>query len=352
MEIGIGLDGTLNLSFDEQAEISREAAELGYRSIWTPEGVGEDSFLVCAHRWAATRDVVPGGIGTGISVSPVATRTPLGFAMSAGTMSKLTGGRFVLGIGAGRASTPSYRESFGIAQPSALTLMGDYVTAIKKLVAGETLRNETPSYAMRRGQLAIAPAPNTPVYLAALGPAMLRLAGEVADGAALNWCSREQVSWSRDRIAEGAQRAGRAISDVNVMEYIRICVDDDVAQARRVYARAVISYALIGPPDAKGRATSYRGSFERMGFGAALAEVDRRQAANAPEDDVLAAVPDDLLLSVGYFGRADGAAAAFADLATGLDTAVVRVVAARPGIEAVRAVMHACAPAAVEAAHR
>src|SRR3990172_2096167 len=91
VKIGIGLDGTLGLSYEDQARLSAEAARLGYTSVWTPEGAGEDSFLVCAVRWAATREVLPGGLTTGIGVSPVGVRTPLGFALSAGTMSKLTG---------------------------------------------------------------------------------------------------------------------------------------------------------------------------------------------------------------------------------------------------------------------
>src|SRR3990170_985912 len=118
MEIGIGLDGTLGLSYDEQAQLSAEAARLGYTSIWTPEGAGEDSFLLCSIRWAATREVVAGGLTTGIGVSPVGLRTPMGFAMSAGTMSKLTGGRFILGIGAGGAYTPQYRRTWNVRGPS------------------------------------------------------------------------------------------------------------------------------------------------------------------------------------------------------------------------------------------
>ena len=99
MEIGVGLDASLNLSFPQQADVSREAARLGYTSIWTPEGTGQDSFQVCAQRWAATREVVPEGLATGIAVSPVMYRTPVAFAMSAGTLTELTGGRFILGSG-------------------------------------------------------------------------------------------------------------------------------------------------------------------------------------------------------------------------------------------------------------
>src|SRR4029450_4580951 len=101
MDIGIGLDATLNLSFADQAELSQEAARSGYTSIWTPEDTGQGSFQLCSQRWAARGRVVPEGLRAGIGVSPVLDRTPLAFAMSGGTVSQLTGGRFIMGIGAG-----------------------------------------------------------------------------------------------------------------------------------------------------------------------------------------------------------------------------------------------------------
>jgi len=135
MEIGIGLDPTLGLSYEEQAQVSREAARASYQSIWTPENVAEDSFLTCALRWQATRDVVEGGLGTGIGVSPVGLRTPMGFAMSAGTLGRMTGGRFVLGIGTGQAYNPQYRRTWNMRGSSTLGLMRDYLTTIRALLA-------------------------------------------------------------------------------------------------------------------------------------------------------------------------------------------------------------------------
>ena len=92
MDIGIGLDATLNLSFADQAALSQEAARLGYTSIWTPESTGQDAFQLCSQRWAASCQVIPAGLTTGIGVSPVLYRTPIAFAMSGGTLSQLTGG--------------------------------------------------------------------------------------------------------------------------------------------------------------------------------------------------------------------------------------------------------------------
>ena len=345
MEIGLGLDGTLGLSLSEEAELSAEAARLGYASIWTPEGMGYDSFQICAHRWAASKTVVAGGLGTGISVSPVALRTPTSLAMSAGTMTALTGGRFVLGIGSGAIHRPGGRRAFGMGPGSTLDVMRDYVGTVRRLLAGETVTHTGPAASLHGVSLAIDPPPRTPVYLGALGPKMLELGGELADGLALNWCTPDQVAWSRERIASGADAAGRDPGAVKAAEYIRVCVDDDVDAARRGLARAALGYAL-GPrgATARDRRMGYRAHFERMGFADTLARLDAMRDRGAALDEVADAMPADELRRVGYFGTADGAAAEFRRLARGLDTAIVRVVAAKPGVDSVLAVMRACAP--------
>ena len=345
MEIGLGLDATLNLSLDQQAELSREAAELGYTSIWTPEGTGQDSFQLCALRWAATKDVVDEGLTTGIAVSPVMYRTPMAFAMSGGTLSHVTGGRFIMGLGSGGAYRPRARMALGLPRLSALAMMRDYLAIARGLVAGDAVDYEGEVVRLRGARLAITPPPRTPIYLGALGPEMLRLAGELSDGACLNWCTPEQIAWSRERIAEGASRSGRDPAEVQVVEYIRICVDEDADVARLALARSTVGYALGGRvPTDRERTLGYRAHFERMGFTEVLAELDRMREAGASSHEVADAFPAEVLQAVAYYGPADGAAAAFRRLAEGLDVAIVRVVAARPGVDSVRAIMEACRP--------
>ncbi len=342
MDIGIGLDGTLQLSYDEQGQLSAEAARLGYKQVWTPEGSGEDSFQLCQLRWAATRDVVPGGLMTGIGVSPVALRTPIGFAMSAGTLSKLTDGRFILGIGSGQMDVPGYRRTWNVRGSSALGLMRDYLTTIRALVRGEAIDYEGSSVALHGGRLSIDPPPRTPVYLGALGPRMLALGGELADGICLNWSSAETVASSREVVAEAARAAGRDPAEVTIMEYIRVCVDEDETLARRAFTRSMMGYAL-GQLDAPPR--SYRAHFERMGFADDLRRIDDLRRAKAPQEEIVDAFPEAMLRKVGYYGQAAGAAAGFKSVAAGLDVAVVRVVGARPGLESARATVAACAGA-------
>lgn len=344
MEIGVGLDGTLGLSLTDEAKVSAEAARLGYRSIWTPEGPGYDSFQICAHRWQATRQVVPDGLHTGISVSPVALRTPFSLAMSAGTTSALTNGRFTLGVGSGSIHTPAGKRAYGFAGGPVIETMREYVTTIRTLVTGEKVTKNGCSVQLDGVRLGIIPPPRTPVYLGALGPQMVRLAGEVADGAALNWCTPEQVAWSRRRMHEGAQAAGRNPADLKLAEYIRVCVDDDTEAARIALAKATLGYAL-GPkerPDTK--PMGYRAHFNRMGFAEELSYMDSMRNEGASLQELAKSCPPELLMSVGYFGDSKGAAKAFRRLADGLDIAMVRVVVTKPSIDSIIATMNACRP--------
>jgi alkanesulfonate monooxygenase SsuD/methylene tetrahydromethanopterin reductase-like flavin-dependent oxidoreductase (luciferase family) len=225
-------------------------------------------------------------------------------------------------------------------------MMRDYLVTLRRLMEGETVTHEGKAVRLHGAQIGVK-GPAVPLYLGALGPQMLRLAGEAADGAALNWCAPEQVAWSRERVTEGATRAGRDPSSVRIAEYIRICVDEDRDAARRGLARAILGYALARPGASK--EVGYRGHFARMGFDAPLTGLEERRERGAPDSELVEEFPDDLLQAVGYYGPASGARDAFLRLAQGLDTALVRVVPARRGLDAIRAVMQSCAPAAVQA---
>lgn len=350
MEIGLGVDPGAGLTFPQHRELARDAAGLGYDSLWTPAGIGNDAFQTCAQWWGASAEARDGGLGVGISVVPVPIWSATALATAAATLGELTGGRFVLGVGSGSIHSPAYRQSLGLPDWKPLPLMRDFLVTLRALLAGERVEHEGPTVTLRGVGLGRRPGgtPPVPVYLGALGPAMLRLAGEASDGAALNWCNPEQIAWSRERVAEGAARAGRDPGTVRVVEYIRMCVDGDEDAARRALARAILPYALVQPGASKEH--GYRAHFARMGFDAALSDLESRRDRGAPMGELADAFPTDLLRLVGYFGTASAAAAAFANLARGLDLAIVRVVPVRPDPHAVMAVATACRPEAVRAA--
>jgi hypothetical protein len=130
--------------------------------------------------------------------------------------------------------------------------------------------------------------------------------------------------------------------------YIRVCVDDDVAAARRALGAQVLMYSMARP--GAPLTAGYRGLFAEMGFGEVLSSLEARQLAGEPFGALVDAAPDELFSSVGYFGPADGAAAAYARLAEGLDETVVRIVTVRPGMEPVVAALEALTPDRIRAA--
>ncbi|MBI3973951.1 MAG: LLM class flavin-dependent oxidoreductase [Chloroflexi bacterium] len=346
MEFGAGLDQTLQLTWEQHRDVVQEAARLGYTSAWTPAGAtARDAFHICS-QWAAAvqgATASTGSFTTGISVVPVGAWTAPQLAASAATVGELTDGRFTLGIGTGGAYVAAQQRAYGQPAYPPIALMRDYLVVVRRLLGGDRVDHEGKVLQVRGARLGFRP-PHVPVCLGALGPQMVRLAGEAADGVCLNWCTPEQIAWSRRRIAEGARRASRDPSEVQVIEYIRVCVDDDVDAARRALARATLGYALARPGARKDQ--GYRAHFARMGFDEVLTDLETRRERGASEDELADACPPDFLLQVGYFGAASGAAAAFRRLAQGLDVAIVRVVPARPGPEAGLTTLRACAPAA------
>ena len=345
MMIGVGLDARLGLPFDELRAAAREAERLGFESQWTPAGGVPDSFHTCA---AWSQDT---GLRTGISVVPAARMwTPLGLAAQAATLAQLSAGRFVLGLGTGGYG-PGFWASVGLPDRP-IAVMRQYVSEVRGLLAGQAVTSAGPALGTpgwpSSATLGLGDLPPAPVYLAALGPQMLRLAGETADGVLLNWATPERIATSRSEVDAGAARAARGPGAVPMTMYIRVCIDDDAAAAREAFGTQVLGYALARPgtPDNAG----YRGLFAQMGFDPELKELEQRRDQGATMPELVAAAPDEMLHAVGYYGPAGPAPAAFARLGGGLDEAVVRIITARPGLTSVIEAMAALTPARIRAA--
>ena len=255
MDIGLGIDSRFSLSEEDQQAVAREATALGYTSLWTPIGNTREPFDICGI-WCHT-----GALATGIAVAPLSSWAIEDLASVSKETLERCKGKFTLGIGAGRTSDAPIR------------VMREAIEAMRNRVPG--LR----------------------VYLGALGPQMLRLAGQRYDGAALNWCSSEQVRWSRERVAAGARAAGRDPAEVKIHEYVRVCIDPDEDAARLAFAKMVMAYALARPGTDKTK--GYRGHFARMGFDETLTELETRRDNGATEDELARNFPDELLRRVG-----------------------------------------------------
>ncbi|MDQ2952996.1 MAG: LLM class flavin-dependent oxidoreductase [Chloroflexota bacterium] len=276
MEIGLGLDSRLGLSSAQLRDLAPEAKRLGYQSVWTNAGTEYDPVEMCL-AWSAAA-----GLPTGVAVVPIQRNAPAVLALAARTTHELTGGRFVLGIGSGNVTDRPIRA------------VREYVEAVCKV------------------------APDLQIAIGALGPQMLRLAAGHAQGVALNWCTPEQVRLCRAQVGP----------NVRLIEYIRVCVDDDVPVARLALAKQILAYALVPRPSGSG---GYPAHFERMGFGPELAQLAARRENGASDEELAGGMPERLVETFGYYGKGEGARQKFALMAQALDLAIVRVLNPRPG---------------------
>ncbi|MCC7103653.1 MAG: LLM class flavin-dependent oxidoreductase [Chloroflexi bacterium] len=344
MQVGLGIDQSLGLTFAARREVAREAALLGYESLWsnhaTNPGPAVNPLFVCTEWQRASAEIVPGGLTTGIAIVPVPLWTPVTLAAAASTVAELTGDRFILGVGSSHIHSAAYRERYGVPGQPPIRMMREWLGTLRQLIAGERVDRQG-TLSLRGVRLQTQPR-HVPIFLGALGRQMLRLSGEVADGVILNWSTSSHVAEARERLNEGAHSAGRDPSVIRIADYIHVCVDEDEDVARRAYVRALGGYALARP--GASRDLGYPAHFARPGFSRELDDLEALRASGASDAEIVEAFPRGLARLVGYYGPAEHAAEAFRNLAVGMDLPIVRVIPTRPGPEALRAAIQACRP--------
>jgi len=236
------------LSWSEFAGLVRAGEELGYTAVFLPEIGGRDAFAALTGLAAETRDL---RLGTGIV--PMTSRSLQLTAMGAATVHERSGGRAVLGIGTGPAV------------PGALDRLRSHVLSIRRLLDGEAVEHEGGTLSLSLDVGAEPP----PVWISALGDRAMRLAGEVADGVILNWCTPERVAAASGHIRRAASAAGRDPAAITIAVYVRGSVGGDGVSAREALAAASSQYV---------RYPAYLRQFRAMG----LAEEAERAAAGDP----------------------------------------------------------------------
>jgi len=260
--LGFVLAGAAALPAAEFADVVRETEAQGYHTAWTGETGGYDAIAVMATILAHSRT-----LHVGSAVVPVQTRTPTLLGMSAATLGHLAPGRVALGIGL--SSRIIVEQWHGVKFSAALAQIREAVQIIRLVASGERVNFEGTHYRVKNFRLT-APAAPVRIVLAALGPEMLELAGEIADGVVLNWIPPEAVPASLAHLQAGARRAGRALDGFEIACFIRTCVTDDVKTARTALARDITGYAIVDV---------YAAFFRTAGFGAEVEAVNTRWRA-------------------------------------------------------------------------
>jgi probable F420-dependent oxidoreductase len=206
--------------------VAERVESLEYDSVWIADtGAGPDAFVVGAAVATCTEKL---RIGT--AVVPVYTRTPSVMAACTGSLAQLAPGRVVLGIG---ASSETIVDAWGgVPYDRPLARMRESVTLLRQMLAGERVTFAGQTLRTKGFRLVSPPPRPVPIYLAALMPPMLELAGEIADGVILNFMPVEAVPRMLEFVRHGAVRAGRDPSQLEIVSRFQTIVTDDVAGAR------------------------------------------------------------------------------------------------------------------------
>jgi F420-dependent oxidoreductase-like protein len=256
------------------ATFAVEAERLGVDSLWVPEVWGYDALTGLAHLAARTTR-----IGLGTFVVQLGSRSPALLATSALSLQSLSHGRFRLGIG---VSGPQVMEGWhGTRFTRPVQTTRETIEIIRTVSRGEVLRHEGEIYPLplpdsqgRALRPMVTPA-DVPVYVAAMGPANLRLTGEVADGWLANLFMPEGAEIFLEPLREGAALAGRDLAELDLVAPVALEITPDDAAGDEAARRHAQGYAFTIGAMGSGRANFYNQALGRLGYGDEVAEVAR-----------------------------------------------------------------------------
>ncbi|MFI8236665.1 LLM class flavin-dependent oxidoreductase [Streptomyces sp. NPDC085866] len=292
-------------AWSDQADFVVEAEKLGLDICWVAEAWGSDAPSALGFYAARTDRMLLGS-----AVMQVGTRTPVALAQTAITLSNLSAGRFLLGLG---PSGPQVMEGLhGVPFARPLARVRETVEIVRRAVGGDKIsydgsefRIPLPGGDARPMRLSMRAEHRIPVYLAALSPAMLRLTGQVADG----WLGTSFVPEGAAQayfapLDEGLARSGRGRADLDVCQGAEVSfAPDEEALGPMVAGRKKeLAFSLGGMGSAS--TNFYNQAYSRQGWAEVAAEVRERWQAG-DRDGAAHLVTDEMVLATTLIGTED-----------------------------------------------
>lgn len=223
LTFGVGLP--LEAPVSSLVDVAREMEALEYSTLWAnDERLERDVYSVLSVVAGATRRLQ---LGPGVT-NPYS-RHPALTAVAVATLDEISGGRAVLGLGAGGTN----HGILGIRREHPAVALREAVRVIRALLAGEEVTLEGRIVHIYHGRLDFRPLrAAVPIYIGARGPHNLQLAGEIADGViAGNVVTPEGWRYALGHVAEGARRAGRPEAEITLVAWAYASIADDPAEA-------------------------------------------------------------------------------------------------------------------------
>ena len=285
-------------------ELIQQAESMGYDSVWTAEAYGNDAVTSAAYVLAQTSKI---RVGTAIMQMPA--RTPAMCAMTAMSLDQLSGGRFIVGLG---ASGPQVVEGWhGVPYGKPVTRTKEYIQIMRKIFEREgpvefdgqvyQMPNQAEgTTGLGKPLKSILAATDIPIYTASITPAGLRCAGEVADGVFPVWMDPNKYDVLGESIEQGFEKAGngKSLKDFDIAPFVTVAMNDDLDAAYDALRPWLALY--IGGMGAKNK-NFYHEYATRLGYGDAANQIQELYlSGKKPEAEAL--VPNELLDEVSVIG--------------------------------------------------
>ena len=260
MKIDIEFNSGAQLPMDAIPKLAQLAETHGFDCAWGGEANNKDPTVMLSAIAAVTER-----IKVGSAVYHILGRTPATLALQAAGLDELSSGRFLLGIG---SSNPTIAKWHGQTLDHPLGRVEEYVDIARAALRGEKLSYSGKYFSAQNFKMAFKPSGRViPIYLAAFGPKMTRLAGRISDGVLINMANPAEIRRIAGEVRAGAQEAGKDPATIEIICKVRCSIAQSYATARDALSHALAYYAL---------ADYYRELLGRMGF---AGEVEAMRAA-------------------------------------------------------------------------